>query len=130
MQQAWGLPVVAETYDGLLNDINGFHVNPQHVFDALEKAASGPVAEGNVGGGTGMICYRFKGGIGTASRIAGGYTVGALVQANFGGRAQLTIAGVPVGKELPCEKVPCAERPRRCRFTHTFARLEGLRNGW
>jgi L-aminopeptidase/D-esterase-like protein len=102
--QPWGLPVVAETYDGWLNDISGFHVKPQHVFDALDNAKPGPVAEGNVGGGTGMICFEFKGGIGTASRKLterqGGYTVGALVQSNFGLRHQLTIAGAPVGKEL------------------------------
>lgn len=102
--QAWGLPVVAETYDGWLNDINGFHVKPEHTFAALDSAKSGAVAEGNVGGGTGMICYEFKGGIGTSSRKLserqGGYTVGVLVQANFGLRSQLQIAGVPVGKEI------------------------------
>lgn len=102
--QPWSLPVVAETYDGWLNDINGFHVRPEHVFAALDGATSGAVEEGGVGGGTGMICYGFKGGIGTASRrladSAGGYTVGVLVQANFGGRALLRIDGVPVGREL------------------------------
>jgi len=103
--QFWySYPVVAETWDGLLNDINGFHVKPEHVRQALEKASSGPVEEGAVGGGTGMVCHYFKGGIGTSSRIIdkkiGGYTVGVLVQANYGGRSQLTIAGVPVGKEL------------------------------
>jgi L-aminopeptidase/D-esterase-like protein len=102
--QPWGLPVVAETYDGWLNDISGFHVKPQHVFDALDNARPGSVAEGNVGGGTGMICFEFKGGIGTASRKLterqGGYTVGALVQSNFGLRHQLQIAGAPVGREL------------------------------
>lgn len=100
----WSLPIVAETYDGYLNDINGFHVKPSHAFDALDGAKPGPVTEGNVGGGTGMICYGFKGGIGTASRKldqnAGGYTVGVLVQANFGRRNQLRIAGVPVGTEI------------------------------
>jgi len=100
----WSLPIVAETYDGYLNDINGFHVKPNHVFEALDSAKSGVVVEGNVGGGTGMICYGFKGGIGTASRKldsdAGGYTVGVLVQANFGRRNQLRIAGVPVGTEI------------------------------
>jgi D-aminopeptidase len=100
----WSLPVVAETYDGYLNDINGFHVHPEHVFHALSSAHSGPVEEGNVGGGTGMICHEFKGGIGTASRKldeeAGGYTVGVLVQANYGSREQLRIAGVPVGREI------------------------------
>lgn len=101
--QPWSLPVVAETYDGTLNDINGFHVKAEHVFSALERAASGPVAEGNVGGGTGMRCLGFKCGIGTSSRTGigtGNYTVGVLVQANFGGRRQLTIAGVPVGREI------------------------------
>jgi len=101
----WSLPVVAETYDGVLNDINGFHVKDRHVFEALDSATSGPVHEGNVGGGTGMVAYGFKGGIGTSSRVVGvgsaRYTVGVLVQANFGRRPQLTIAGVPVGKELP-----------------------------
>jgi D-aminopeptidase len=101
----WSLPVVAETWDGDLNDINGFHVKPEHVFHALESAHGGPVEEGNVGGGTGMICNEFKGGIGTSSRVldakAGGYTVGVLVQCNYGQRDQLRIAGVPVGKEIP-----------------------------
>lgn len=101
----WSLPVVAETYDGDLNDINGFHVTKQHVFDALESASSGPVAEGNVGGGTGMICHQFKCGIGTASRrtVVDGktYTVGVLVQANYGSRSTFTIAGVPMGAEFP-----------------------------
>ncbi|MFN0086495.1 MAG: P1 family peptidase [Blastocatellia bacterium] len=100
----WSLPVVAETYDGVLNDINGFHVKPLHAFAALEGARSGTVAEGNVGGGTGMICYGFKGGTGTSSRklaaAAGGYTVGVLVQANHGGKRQLLIAGIPVGREI------------------------------
>jgi len=101
----WSLPVVAETYDGVLNDINGFHVKERHAFEALDGARGGPVAEGNVGGGTGMVAYGFKGGIGTSSRLvkagSGAYTVGVLVQANFGRRPQLTIAGVPVGRELP-----------------------------
>lgn len=101
----WSLPVVAETYDGTLNDINGFHVKERHAFEALDGAKGGPVPEGNVGGGTGMVAYGFKGGIGTSSRVVGvggtSYTVGVLVQANFGRRPQLTIAGVPVGKELP-----------------------------
>jgi L-aminopeptidase/D-esterase-like protein len=97
----WGLPVVAETYDGALNDINGFHVQREHVFAALNNAAGGPVAEGNVGGGTGMVCHEFKGGVGTASRkLDSGYTVGALVQANYGVRRNLTLGGVPVGREL------------------------------
>jgi D-aminopeptidase len=101
----WSLPVVAETWDGYLNDVNGFHVKPEHVFHALESAHSGAVEEGNVGGGTGMVCNEFKGGIGTASRVLnakqGGYTVGVLVQCNYGSRDQLRIAGVPVGREIP-----------------------------
>ena len=101
----WSLPVVAETWDGYLNDINGFHVHPEDAWHALDTAHSGPVEEGNVGGGTGMICNEFKGGIGTASRVldakAGGYTVGVLVQCNYGSRDQLRIAGVNVGREIP-----------------------------
>jgi len=101
----WSLPVVAETWDGWLNDINGFHVHAEDAFHALDVAHSGPVEEGNVGGGTGMICHQFKGGIGTSSRVldakAGAYTVGVLVQCNYGRRDQLRIAGVPVGKEIP-----------------------------
>ena len=101
----WSLPVVAETWDGYLNDINGFHVHPEDAFHALDVAHTGPVEEGNVGGGTGMICNEFKGGIGTSSRVldakAGGYTIGVLVQCNYGRRDQLRIAGVPVGKEIP-----------------------------
>jgi L-aminopeptidase/D-esterase-like protein len=100
----WALPVVAETWDGYLNDINGMHVKPEHVFRALDEATGGRVAEGSVGGGTGMVCYGFKGGIGTASRRlgqkSGGYTVGVLLQANFGLRRQLIVAGVPAGKEI------------------------------
>ena len=100
----FSLPVVAETWDGFLNDIDGFHVTKTHVFEALDGARGGPVAEGNVGGGTGMICHGFKGGIGTASRVLrtedGGYTIGVLVQANYGSRELLTIAGVPVGREI------------------------------
>ncbi len=98
------LPVVTETYDGFLSDINGFHVKKEHVFAALDSAKSGPIAEGNVGGGTGMIAHSFKGGTGTASRKlderAGGYTVGILVQANYGSRPLFQVAGVPVGKEI------------------------------
>jgi L-aminopeptidase/D-esterase-like protein len=98
------LPVVAETYDGLLNDIAGFHVKETHVFAAFENAKSGMIAEGNVGGGTGMMCHEFKGGTGTASRkIAANYTIGVLVQTNYGGRKTLMIAGVPVGLEIPKE---------------------------
>jgi len=98
------LPVVAETADDDLNDMNGFHVKPEHVFHALDTAHGGPVEEGSVGGGTGMICNEFKGGIGTSSRQLdakfGGYTVGVLVQCNYGRRSQLRIAGVPVGREI------------------------------
>jgi len=101
----WSLPVVAETWDGYLNDINGFHVHPEDAWHALDTAHSGPVEEGNVGGGTGMICNEFKGGIGTSSRVldakAGGYTIGVLVQCNYGDRDQLRIAGVNVGREIP-----------------------------
>jgi D-aminopeptidase len=100
----FSLPVVAETWDGFLNDIDGFHVKKEDVFAALDRAKPGPVEEGDVGGGTGMICHEFKGGIGTSSRALaqadGGYTVGVLVQANYGLRETLTIAGVPVGKEI------------------------------
>lgn len=100
----WRLPVVAETWDGILNDINGMHVKEEHVYAALDGAKSGPIEEGNVGGGTGMNLFNFKGGTGTASRKLtaeeGGYTVGVLVQGNFGSRADLTIAGAPVGKEI------------------------------
>jgi L-aminopeptidase/D-esterase-like protein len=100
----WALPVVAETWDGRLNDINGLHVKPQNAFEALDTATAGAVPEGNVGGGTGMICFEFKGGVGTASRKldakAGGYTLGVLVQCNCGRRTQLRIAGVPVGAEI------------------------------
>ncbi|MEY2540770.1 MAG: D-aminopeptidase [Verrucomicrobiota bacterium] len=109
----WSLPVVAETWDGWLNDVNGFHVKPEHVFNALNTAHGGAIEEGSIGGGTGMICYEFKGGNGTASRKidmkasrdapARSFTVGVFVQANFGRRAQLTIAGVPIGKEIPGE---------------------------
>ena len=122
----WTTPVVAETYDGGLNDINGFHVTKEHAFAALDGAKGGAIAEGNVGGGTGMICHQFKGGTGTASRRrtvqSGTYTIGVLVQCNYGSRAQLRIAGVPVGAEitdlLPClVPVPGIPEPpaaRRC----------------
>ncbi len=96
------LPVVAETFDGMLNDINGFHVKEKHVYQALENAKSGAVAEGNVGSGTGMICHEFKGGIGSSSRILeNGYHLGVLVQANYGSREHLTVAGVNVGRQMP-----------------------------
>ena len=100
----WSLPVVAETWDGWLNDINGFHVKAEHAFHAIDTARDGRVEEGSVGGGTGMICNEFKGGIGTSSRKldlkAGGYTIGVLVQCNYGRRSNLRIAGVPVGMEI------------------------------
>lgn len=102
---SWSLPVIAETWDGGLNDINGFHVKREHVFAAIDNAAGGPVPEGNVGGGTGMQVYQFKGGIGTSSRVLesphGRFTVGVLVQANYGLRPQLRVAGVPVGLSIP-----------------------------
>ena len=104
MVQRWSLPVVAETADGWLNDMNGFHVKEQHVLDALDSANHGAIEEGNIGGGTGMVCYEFKGGTGTSSRKLserfGGWTVGALVQSNFGRRHQFILAGVPVGKHV------------------------------
>jgi len=122
----WSLPIVAETWDGALNDINGFHVTKQHAFQALDSARSGPVAEGNVGGGTGMICHQFKGGIGTSSRRFTiedkTYTLGVLVQCNYGTRRLLRIAGVPVGTEIPdlmpcyagSDPVPAGENRSRC----------------
>jgi D-aminopeptidase len=114
LDDAWSLPVVGETWDGWLNDINGFHVRAEHVFAALEGASGGPVPEGNVGGGTAMICHGFKGGTGTASRVVpsedGGFTVGVLVQANHGARARLSVEGVPVGRLVPHEVVPEAYR--------------------
>jgi L-aminopeptidase/D-esterase-like protein len=112
----YAYPVVAETYDGMFNDINGQHVTKADVFKALDNANSGPVEEGGVGGGTGMMCYGFKGGIGTASRVInanlGGYTVGILVQSNHGRRNQLTITGVPVGKELSDTLRPLFDPPK------------------
>jgi D-aminopeptidase len=106
----WSMPAVGETYDGVLNDIEGAHVRPEHVEAAYGQAGTGPVAEGSVGGGTGMICHQFKGGIGSASRVLperdGGWTVGALVQANHGSRADLRVDGVPVGRFLPDSLVP------------------------
>ncbi len=102
----WALPVVGETYDGALNDIDGFHVRAEHVHAALAAAGDGPVAEGNVGGGTGMVCHEFKGGIGTASRRIGDWTLGVLVQANYGTRELLRIDGVPVGAAIPRSEVP------------------------
>jgi L-aminopeptidase/D-esterase-like protein len=124
----WSLPVVAETFDGYLNDINGFHVKPEHVISALDGAHGGAVPEGNVGGGTGMVCYGFKGGTGTASRVIakelGGYTVGVLVQCNCGRRPQLTIAGVPVGKEIP-DGVPYAQLKQPSGNPASSAKLPG-----
>ncbi len=111
----WGLPVVAETYDGWLNDINGFHVKEEHVFAAADSASGGPVAEGCVGGGTGMNCHGFKGGIGTSSRVVaekhGGWTVGVLVQANYGDRYHFRVDGVPVGREINEDVVPAPWTP-------------------
>ena len=111
----WSLPVAAETYDGLLNDTDGFHVSMDHVDEALAAAHGGPVDEGNVGGGTGMICHEFKGGIGTASRVVpaafGGWTVGVLVQANYGRRDLLRVDGVPVGEALPVTEIPSPYGP-------------------
>ena len=108
--RGWQLPVVGETYDGWLNDIAAFHIGYEDVFQAIQAASSGPVAEGNVGGGTGMICHDFKGGIGTSSRLvdcaSGRYTLGALVQSNYGTRSQLRVDGVPVGREIGFDEVP------------------------
>ena len=120
-EQLWGLPVVAETWDGYLNDLNGFHVKPQHVFAALEGAHGGAIDEGNVGGGTGMHTFEFKGGTGTSSRLVrikdvGDYTVGVLVQSNFGRRSQLQVAGIPVGREWP-EDAP---------YTHEYGPINEL----
>ncbi|HJP88267.1 MAG TPA: P1 family peptidase [Candidatus Limnocylindrales bacterium] len=106
----WSLPIVGETWDGMLNDTDGQHVRAEHLAAAIGNAKDGPVAEGNVGGGTGMVCHEFKGGIGTASRRLpgddGGWTVGVLVQANYGRRGLLRVDGVPVGLEIPVEEVP------------------------
>lgn len=113
---SFGLPVVGETWDGMLNDINGYHVKKEHVWQALDSAKAGKIAEGNVGGGTGMALYLFKGGSGTASRTfkidSTTYTLGVFVQANFGGRNELTIAGVPVGKEIK-DLQPVVHDPKR-----------------
>ena len=108
--EGWVLPVVAETYDGFLNDIDAFHLNKEHVLQAIASASGGVPAEGSVGGGTGMICHEFKGGIGTSSRLvetrSEQFTVGALVQANYGARADLRVDGVPVGLEIGQEVTP------------------------
>ncbi len=110
----WSLPVVAETWDGWLNDINGFHVKPEHAFHAIDSAHAGPVEEGNVGGGTGMVCNGFKGGIGTSSRVLpakdGGYIIGVLVQCNYGSRQNFRVGGIPVGREIKSED-PYAYQP-------------------
>ena len=115
--EAWTLPIVGETFDGMLNDQNGFHVRPEHVEAAIAGASGGPVAEGGVGGGTGSICHEFKGGIGTASRVVGGaggpWTLGVLVQANFGSRPLLRVDGVPVGEAIPIDDVPSPYGPGR-----------------
>jgi L-aminopeptidase/D-esterase-like protein len=129
----WALPVVAETYDGLLNDINGFHVKPEHVSAALDGAATGPVAEGSVGGGTGMLCNGFKGGIGTSSRVvserAGGYTVGVLVQCNYGSQQGLRIAGVPVGREIEGSGVCASGAPPSQAFLRGMPACGDRRSG-
>jgi D-aminopeptidase len=123
----WSLPVVGETWDGLLNDADGFHVRPEHVVAALADARSGPVDEGNVGGGTGMICHEFKGGIGTSSRRAsaasGEWTVGVLVQANYGRRGLLRVDGVPVGAEITTAEV---SSPRAARHGAAASPPEGV----
>jgi len=110
-----GLPVVGETFDGTLNDIDGMHVRPEHVNQAVATAADGRVGEGNVGGGTGMVCHEFKGGIGTASRVVdaslGGYTVGVLVQANHGRRRRLRVDGLPIGELVDERRVPVPSEP-------------------
>ena len=118
---ALSLPIVAETWDGFLNDINGFHVQREHLFDAIQSAHSADVEEGCVGGGTGMLVHEFKGGIGTSSRKYGDYTIGVLVQANHGLRHQLTIAGVPVGEEMFNECLPQTKR----RSGHIKAQEQG-----
>ena len=125
----WLLPVVAETFDGLLNDVNGFHVKPEHVFAALDGARGEPVTEGSVGGGTGMLCNGFKGGIGTSSRVvaerAGGYTVGVLVQCNYGSQQGLRIAGVPVGREIPMRGICAAGAPPSSPFLRGLTKCDG-----
>jgi D-aminopeptidase len=128
----WSLPIVAETWDGTLNDINGFHVTKEDAFRAIDSARGGPVTEGDVGGGTGMICHRFKGGIGTASRRFTiedkTYTLGVLVQCNYGSRAQLHVAGVPVGAEIP-DQLPCFAGPGEPRGEERFPRCQGAGSG-
>ena len=131
---SWSLPVVGETWDGLLNDSNGFHVRPDHLRSALAAATDGPVAEGNVGGGTGMVCHEFKGGIGTASRVLpperGGHTVGVLVQANHGKRDWLRVDGVPVGAEIGTSELASPyEQDRELRRTGAEPDRAGLPPG-
>ena len=147
----WSLPVVGETWDGFLNDINGFHVRPEHVSAALEGAHDGPVEEGSVGGGTGMVCHGFKGGIGTASRVVeDGWMVGVLVQANHGRRPRLRVNGVPVGERIGPDVVPlpgerrrrgrrldhrpdrdrCAAAPGAVRASRAAGRLRDRADGW
>ena len=119
----WALPVVGETWDGFLNDINGAHVTAEHVLAAVDAASSGPVQEGGVGGGTGMICHQFKGGIGTSSRLvdesAGGWVVGVLVQANHGRRGRLALNGLPIGSVVTADVLPVPEMPAS--FAHLGA---------
>jgi D-aminopeptidase len=126
--QDWGLPVAAETYDGDLNDINGFHVTAEHAVAALDGAQGGPVEMGSVGGGTGMICYDFKGGNGSSSRVAriGGqdYMVGVFVQANFGAREQFTVLGVPIGQHLTEHKLRCKDQGSVIAIVATDAPLQ------
>ncbi|MEZ4945656.1 MAG: P1 family peptidase [Cyclobacteriaceae bacterium] len=113
---SFGLPVVAETWDGILNDINGFHIKKEHVWEALDSASSGKIKEGNVGGGTGMVCYEFKGGNGTSSRVftvdSVQYTLGVFVQANFGRRSDLMIRGIPIGRQI-IDLEPIVKEPKR-----------------
>lgn len=127
-QESWMLPVVAETWDGWLSDINGMHVKQENVYTALESAGTGPVLEGNVGGGTGMVCHEFKGGIGSSSRVLdkeyGGFFVGALVQANYGLRHQLRLNGYPIGKEIPIELIP-GKNQRQSSSKHIFQEDQG-----
>jgi D-aminopeptidase len=126
LENGWTLPVVGETWDGFLNDITAFHVTREHAFAAIEGARPGPVSEGSVGGGTGMVCYGFKGGIGSASRrvtVGGDWTVGALVQANMGSRPELVVAGMPVGRELATGSPPAQPSSSILVFVATDAPL-------
>jgi len=129
----WSLPVVGETWDGMLNDVNGQHVRAEHVLAALRDASAGPVQEGNVGGGTGMICHEFKGGCGTASRVVpaadGGFTVGVLVQANHGRRERFTVNGVPVGRLVPLGEAPLPVAPEEAAAAASAGRDAGAAFG-